>query len=114
MESSHNPESFQFNDSFFLYLLAFCVVILHVCTNGNYGFHRDELQTLDDARHMDWGFVAYPPVTPAIEHVALWLFGTSLIGLRLFSALGQGLVIVLTGRMVRELGGKRLAQIIAA
>jgi 4-amino-4-deoxy-L-arabinose transferase-like glycosyltransferase len=114
MESSHNPESFQFNDSFFLYLLAFCVVILHVCTNGNYGFHRDELQTLDDARHMDWGFVAYPPVTPAIEHVALWLFGTSLIGLRLFSALGQGLVIVLTGRMARELGGKRLAQIIAA
>lgn len=37
---------------------------IHVATNGQYGFHRDELQTLDDARHPDWGFVAYPPITP--------------------------------------------------
>lgn len=37
---------------------------IHVATNGQYGFHRDELQTLDDARHLDWGFVAYPPITP--------------------------------------------------
>jgi len=28
---------------------------LHTLTNGQYGFHRDELATLDDARFLDWG-----------------------------------------------------------
>jgi len=43
-----------------LVLLAIVRVALHTATNGQYGFHRDELQTLDDARHLDWGFVVYP------------------------------------------------------
>jgi len=42
-----------------LVLLAIVRVALHTATNGQYGFHRDELQTLDDARHLDWGFVVY-------------------------------------------------------
>jgi hypothetical protein len=41
-----------------LVLVAVARMILHIATNGQYGFHRDELQTLDDARHLDWGFVA--------------------------------------------------------
>ena len=54
-----------------LLLLAAARVLFHVLTNGQYGFHRDELQTLDDARHLDWGFVAYPPVTPLIGRFEL-------------------------------------------
>jgi len=38
-----------------LMLLALLSVAVHTATNGQYGFHRDELQTLDDARHLDWG-----------------------------------------------------------
>jgi len=114
MEKNLNADRSQFNHSFQLYMLALCIFVLHIITNGKYGFHRDELQTLDDARHMAWGFVAYPPVTPAIERVALALFGTSLAGLRVFAALGQALVIILSGWMARELGGHRLAQMIAA
>src|ERR1700724_3620807 len=94
--------------------LALVVKILPVVTNGRYGFHRDELQVLDDARHMDWGFVAYPPVTPFIERIGLALFGISLVGLRMFSELAQAAAIVATGLMARELGAKRLAQGVAA
>lgn len=47
-----------------LVFIAALPFTIHVATNGQYGFHRDELQTLDDARHLDWGFVAYPPITP--------------------------------------------------
>src|ERR1700722_14963531 len=94
--------------------VALVVVILHVVTNGRYGFHRDELQILDDARHMDWGFVAYPPVTPFIERIGLALFGASLVGLRMFSVLAQAIVLIVTGLMARELGAKRLAQVVAA
>ena len=97
-----------------LVLCGAAIVLLRTVTNGRYGFHRDELATLDDARSLAWGYVAYPPVTPFIARVALSLFGPSLIGLRFFAALAQGVVLVLTGLMARELGGGRQAQIVAA
>ncbi len=90
------------------------VVLLHVLTNGRYGFHRDELQFLSDALHLDWGFVAYPPFTPVIERIGLAVFGLSLVGLRLFSVLAQAAAIFLTALMARELGGKHFAQVTAA
>src|ERR1700732_1501492 len=94
--------------------IAMVVAVIHLLTNNRYGFHRDELQFLSDARHLDWGFVAYPPFTPFVERIGLVLFGTSLVGLRLFSVLAQAAAIVVTGLMARELGGKRLAQVTAA
>jgi hypothetical protein len=96
-----------------LLLVAAAVALLHLLTNGRYGFHRDELQFLSDTRHLDWGFVAYPPVTPFLERIGLELFGLSLVGLRLFSVLAQSTALVITGLMTRELGGNRLAQVTA-
>jgi 4-amino-4-deoxy-L-arabinose transferase-like glycosyltransferase len=94
--------------------IAAAAVLVHVLTNSRYGFHRDELQFLSDALHLDWGFVAYPPVTPFLERIGLEIFGVSLVGLRTFSVLAQGLAILLTGIMAWELGGGRLAQFAAA
>lgn len=94
--------------------MALSIVILHTLTNGQYGFHRDELATLDDARHLAWGYVAYPPFTPFIARVELVLFGTSLAGFRFFGAVSQGVVTVLGGLMARELGASRPAQLVAA
>jgi hypothetical protein len=97
-----------------LVLIAAAITLLHLLTNNRYGFHRDELQFLSDARHLDWGFVAYPPFTAFVEHIGLSLFGLSLVGLRLFSVLAQALVIFVAGLMARELGGGRFAQVTAA
>ena len=97
-----------------LLLLAAARVLFHVLSNGQYGFHRDELQTLDDAHHLDWGFVAYPPVTPLIGRLELALFGTSLVGFRFFAAIAVSAVMVLTGLMAKELGGQRHIQVLAA
>ena len=94
--------------------LAAAVSVVHLLTNNRYGFHRDELQFLSDARHLEWGFVAYPPFTPFVERIGLSLFGLSLVGLRLFSVIAQAVAIVVTGFMAGELGGGRLAQITAA
>jgi hypothetical protein len=93
--------------------IAAVVVAVHLLTNSRYGFHRDELQFLSDARHLDWGFVAYPPLTPFLERVGLGVFGLSLVGLRLFSVLAQAAALVVTGLMTREMGGGRIAQIAA-
>ncbi len=97
-------------------LVAFATLKLffHVLVNIRYGFHRDELATLSDAQHLDWGYVAYPPLTPFVGRIALVLFGTSLSGFRFFAALAQSVAIVVTGLMARELGGKSSAMFIAA
>jgi hypothetical protein len=94
--------------------IAGAVAVVHVLTNGRYGLHRDELQVLSDARHLDWGFVPYPPLTPVVERISLSLFGLSLVGLRLFSVIAQAVAVVVTGLMAYELGGGRLAQVTAA
>ena len=101
-------------DTLALVGIAGAVVVVHLLTNGRYGFHRDELQVLSDARHLDWGFVPYPPLTPFVERIGLSIFGLSMVGLRLFSVIAQAFAILFTGLMARELGGRRLAQVTAA
>jgi 4-amino-4-deoxy-L-arabinose transferase-like glycosyltransferase len=97
-----------------LVLLAIVRVVLHTATNGQYGFHRDELQTLDDARHLDWGFVVYPPVVPLLARLELVLFGTSLVGFRLLAAVAVSAAMVIAGLIAKELGGGRREQVLAA
>ena len=97
-----------------LSLLAIALVLLNTLTNGQYGFHRDELMSLDNARPLAWGYVEYPPVTAFLGRVELELFGRSLRGFRFFPAVAQGLLLLLTGLAARELGGKRRAMLVAA
>jgi hypothetical protein len=97
-----------------LLAIAAAVAVFHLLTDNRYGFHRDELQFLSDARHLDWGFVAFPPLTPFVERIGLSLFGLSIVGLRLFSVLAQAILIFVSGLMARDLGGQRLAQVITA
>jgi 4-amino-4-deoxy-L-arabinose transferase-like glycosyltransferase len=102
------------SDTGILVLLATLRIVLHCLSNGQYGFHRDELQTLDDARHMDWGFVAYPPVTPLIGRLELAFFGTSLIGFRFSAVVAVSAVMILAGLITKGLGGGRPEQIVTA
>ena len=101
-------------DVLVLCCIAAVFAIFHILTNGRYGFHRDELQFLSDARHLDWGYVAFPPFTPFVQRIGLSLFGLSLVGLRMFSVIAQAVVILVSGLMARDLGGKRLAQVATA
>jgi hypothetical protein len=102
------------SDVAILIYVALATVIVHLITGGRFGFHRDELATLEDSRHLAWGFVAYPPVTPFFGRLSLILFGTSLTGFRFFAAVAEAVAVVLTGLMARELGGRRGAQLVAA
>jgi len=97
-----------------LILLAVARIAFQTAFNGRYGWHRDELAVLDDAKHLAWGYVVYPPVTPFICRVSLVLFGPSLVMLRVFALLAQGAGMVLSGLMARELGAKRFWQVMAA
>jgi hypothetical protein len=108
------PSSPTRTDFALLVCIAAATLLLHLLTASRYGFNRDELSFLEDARHLAWGYAAYPPLTPFFGRLALALFGTSLVGFRLFSALAQAIGIVLTGCMAKDLGGGRVAQVVAA
>ena len=98
-------------------LLLFLVVLRLLplwITNGQSGWHRDELDMLDNARHLDWGFVSYPPLAPLLARLAWTLFGPSIPGVRLFSSLALAGTIILAARMAGGLGGGKSAQAIAA
>jgi hypothetical protein len=95
-----------------LVAVAGMTLAIHLLLGGRYGFHRDELATLDDARHLAWGYVAYPPVTPFFARLSLELFGTSLTGFRFFAAMADAVAVVFAGLIARELGGKRPAQLL--
>jgi 4-amino-4-deoxy-L-arabinose transferase-like glycosyltransferase len=96
-----------------LIYMAFATVILHAVVGSRYGFHADELATLEDGRHLAWGYPAYPPVTPFFGRIALILFGTSLTGFRFFASLAHAVTVVLTGLMARAMGGRDQAQLMA-
>jgi hypothetical protein len=96
-----------------LVILGAATMIAHVFTGAGFGFHGDELQFMDDARHLAWGYVAYPPMTPFFARLSLDLFGTSIAGFRFFASLAQALAIILTGLMAREMGGGVRAQVLA-
>ena len=102
------------NDFALLVSIAAGTLLVHMLAAGRYGFNRDELAFLEDARHLAWGYVAYPPLTPFFGRMALALFGTSLVGFRFFSALVQAITVVLTGCMAKDMGGRRAAQVVAA
>lgn len=97
-----------------LILLALARIALLWVNNPQYGWHRDELDMLDNARALAWGYVSYPPLAPFLARIALALFGPSLIGVRLFASVAMAAVMVFAGLIARELGGGRLAQALAA
>ena len=85
-----DKQSFWMRDTSPLAYVGIATVVVHVLTGNRYGFNRDELAVLEDARHLAWGYVAYPPVTPFFGRIALELFGTSLVGFRFLRAVRIG------------------------
>ena len=87
--------------------------MLHLLTNGQYGFHRDELYFLDCAKHFSFGYLDLPPLTPFLGRVAIEIFGESLRAIRFLPALAGSAAVFFTGLMTLELTGKRFAQALA-
>ena len=79
-----------------------------------YGWHRDELYYLASARHLDFGYVDYPPLVPALAAADQLVGHGSLVALRALPALAGAVIIVLTALIARELGGSTRAQAWAA
>lgn len=86
---------------------------LHLVVNGRYGYFVDELYYLACSHHLSWGYVDQPPLIAVITWVERLTLGDSLHALRFLPAVADGLLVLITGLITRELGGGRYAQILA-
>ena len=95
-----------------LYLSALKLLI-HLLTNGGYGYFRDELYYLACGEHLDWGYVDQAPLIAVVAWFERAVFGDSLFALRLLPALAGAATVLLTGLIAREVGGRRFAVLVA-
>lgn len=102
------------SDTALLLGLALLKVIIHLLTNQHYGYFGDEFYYAICGERLDWGYVDHAPLIAVITALTRMLFGDSLAGLRFFPALAGAGLVLLTGLMARELGGKRFTQALAA
>jgi hypothetical protein len=95
--------------------LAFAAVklALHALAITNYGYFRDELYYIACSKHLAWGYVDQPPFSIALLALVRAVLGDSLVALRVLPALAGAGTVVVTGLLVRELGGGRFAQALA-
>jgi hypothetical protein len=89
-------------------------LLLHLLTAARYGIFRDEMYYLACSQHMAWGYVDHPPLTVLIAWIARHVFGESPLAIRLLPALAGAALVWLTGKLAREMGGGRFAQVLAA
>ena len=88
--------------------------VLEFAVAGRYGWHRDELYYAVAGRHLQGGYIEFPPVTALLAALARVLFGWSLVGLRAFSILAAAGTVLVGSQVARELGASRRAQTLAA
>ena len=89
-----------------------CALVFAVA--GRYGWHRDELYYAVAGRHLQAGYVEFPPVTALLAALARVLFDWSLVGLRAFTILAAAGTVLVGVLVARDLGATRRAQALAA
>src|SRR6267142_6581690 len=81
-------------------------LLVHLITNGRYGYFRDELYYIACGRHLAFGYVDQPPLSVLLLRLSQLLLGDSLFAIRLLPALAGAAIVALTGTIAREMGGR--------
>ena len=92
-------------------LLQFALTLwtLHL----GYGYFRDEFYYIACGRHLAWGYVDHGPIVALQARLGEILFGDSVFGIRVLSAVAGALSVFLTGMIAWGMGGRRPAQALA-
>jgi len=92
-------------------LFAIAKLVVHLVTATNYGLHRDAYLYLAQAQHPEWGYFSTPPLLAFIIRIHTFLWGDSVLAVRLLPALAGTAGIFLVGWLIRHLRGGALAQV---
>jgi hypothetical protein len=89
--------------------MAFLTLLIHLFTNGGYGYFRDELYMLACGEHLDWGYPDHPPLIALAAWFSRHVLGGSLPAIRFLPALAGAAKVILSGLIAMELGGGAFA-----
>jgi len=95
------------------WVIAAAFVAVELAVSGRYGFMQDELYFVEASRHLAFGYVDQPPLTPLLTRVAE-LPGLSPTAIRVIPALAGGAVVVAAARFAALFGAGRLGRVLAA
>lgn len=95
-------------------LFAAIKLAITLSVANRYSWHGDELYFVAASRHLDFGYVDFPPVVPLIAAADQAIAPGSLVAFRLPAALAGAAVLVVTALIARELGASTRAQAWAA
>jgi len=95
-------------------IIAVAAFVAEMAVSARYGYVRDELYFLSAGRHLAFGYVDQPPLTPLLARLAAVAGGNTLVALRVVPALGLAALVVATATMSRMLGAGRTGQLLAA
>ena len=102
-----NPKLF--GESALIAFFGAVALLLHLLTNGRYGYFRDEMYYIACGRHLAFGYVDQPPLSILLLRLSQILLGDSLFAIRLLPALAGAAAVALTGAIAREMGGRAWA-----
>ena len=94
--------------------IAMIDFVAHMAVAGNYGYFRDELYYIVSGQHLQLGYVDFPPLIAYLAAIMGYVSGDSLFSIHVVPAMAGAALVFVTGMTARELGGGRLAQILAA
>ncbi|HVA20931.1 MAG TPA: glycosyltransferase family 39 protein [Candidatus Micrarchaeia archaeon] len=97
-----------------LAVLGLAGTLAHLAVAGRYGYFRDELYYLAAGHHLQLAYVDFPAGIAAIAFALERLHAESLVAIHVLPALANGALVIVTGLIARELGGRRWAQAVAA
>jgi hypothetical protein len=78
-----------------------------------YELHRDEYLYYAQGQHLDFGFLECPPLLALLGAISA-LLGGSFFWIKFWPALFGALMLLVTTRIAKELGGRLFAQLVAA
>src|SRR5258708_35836781 len=90
-------------------LFSAVAILVHLLTNGRYGYFRDELYYIVCGQHLAFGYVDQPPLSILLLRLSQVLLGSSLFAIRLLPALAGAATVAITRLIARGLGGRSWA-----
>lgn len=94
-----------------LITLGFGVIsfLIHMAIAGNYELHRDAYLYLEYGNHLQWGYMSNPPFIAWLSWFSLKVLGGSVYAVRFFPALAGSITIIMVGRLIKALDGRKWA-----
>src|SRR5204862_3715863 len=108
VESRAVNKNYSFESALIVSLSAVALLV-HLLTNGRYGYFRDELYYIACARHLDFGYIDQPPLSILLLRLSEAFLGDSLFAVRLLPVAAGAVTVSLTGVIAREPGGRTRA-----